>query len=61
MKNDPKRNQEGILCDKRMSLKLNGRFYKAFVRQYNMYGLEFLTSVNKIGQRVSVAEIRIVR
>lgn len=47
---------KGILCDKKMPLILNYRFYKAVV----LYGLECWVMNNITEQSVSVAGIRML-
>jgi len=55
------REASGILYDKRISIKLNSKFYKTAVRPAMMYRPECWTIDKKIEQRMSVAEMRILR
>ena len=50
------REASGILCDKRIPIRLKGKFYKAVVRPAMMYGTECWAVDRKIEQRMSVAE-----
>ena len=55
------REASGILCDKRIPIRLKGKFYKAMVRLAMMYGTECWAVGRKIEQRMSVAEMRMLR
>jgi len=53
------REASGVLCDKRTPLR--GKFYKSVVRPTMFYGSECWTVDEKIEQRMSVAEMRMLR
>lgn len=49
------------MCDKRITVRLNGKFYKTFVGPVTMCRLEFLALAKKIEQCMSVIEMNILR
>ncbi|XP_070001946.1 uncharacterized protein [Nicotiana sylvestris] len=51
----------GVLCDKRVSPLLKGKFYKAVVRPAMMYGAECWPVKNSHIQKMKVAEMRMLR
>nr|GEX63363.1 hypothetical protein [Tanacetum cinerariifolium] len=51
----------GVLCDKRIPLKLNGKFYKAAIRPAMLYGSECWPIMKALAFRVEVAELRMLR
>ncbi len=55
------RQASGILCDKKVPLKLKGKFYKTAIRPAMLYGAEcWATKIQHI-QKMSVAEMRMLR
>ncbi|XP_070032905.1 uncharacterized protein [Nicotiana tomentosiformis] len=51
----------GILCDKNVSPRLKGKFYKAVVRLAMLYGAEYWPVKKSHVQKLKVAEIRMLR
>nr|GEU92806.1 polyprotein, putative [Tanacetum cinerariifolium] len=51
----------GILCDKRIPLKLKGKFYRAAIRSAMLYGSECWPITKALAFRVEVAELRMLR
>nr|XP_016467534.1 PREDICTED: uncharacterized protein LOC107790145 [Nicotiana tabacum] len=51
----------GVLCDKNVSLRLKGKFYKVIVRQTILYGEECWLVKNFHVQQMKVAEMRMLR
>nr|GEU78428.1 retrovirus-related Pol polyprotein LINE-1 [Tanacetum cinerariifolium] len=51
----------GILCDKRIPLKLKGKFYRATIRPAMLYGSECWQITKALAFRVEVAELRMLR
>ncbi|KAF3666290.1 Proteasome subunit beta type-7 [Capsicum annuum] len=51
----------GVLCDKKVSPKLKGKFYRVAVRPAMLYGLECWPVKNSHIQKLKVAEMRILR
>nr|GEX55959.1 retrovirus-related Pol polyprotein LINE-1 [Tanacetum cinerariifolium] len=51
----------GVLCDKRIPLKLKGTFYKAAIRPAMLYGSECWPITKALAFRVEVAELRMLR
>ena len=54
------RNASGILCDRRIPLRLKGRVYRMIVRAALLCGVECWL-IKKQVQRMKVAEIRMIR
>ena len=51
----------GVLCDRRMPVKLKGKVYKTVVRPAMMYGME-ATPIKKVNEkRMNVAEMKMLR
>ena len=55
------RSSSGILCDKRISAKLKGKFYKSVVRPAMMYGSETWPVKKAQERKLEVAEMRMLR
>ncbi|KAF3661139.1 putative pre-mRNA-processing factor 6-like [Capsicum annuum] len=51
----------GILCDKKVPLKVKGKFYRAAVRSAMLYGAEYWPVKNSHIQKLKVAEMRMLR
>nr|GEV28372.1 putative reverse transcriptase, identical [Tanacetum cinerariifolium] len=51
----------GVLCDKRIPLKLKGKFYRAVIRPAMLYGSECWPITKALAFRVEVAELRMLR
>ncbi|KAF3676021.1 Glutaminyl-peptide cyclotransferase [Capsicum annuum] len=51
----------GVLCDKKVPLKLKGKFYRVAVRPAMLYGAECWPVKNSHIQRLKVAEMRMLR
>ncbi|XP_047267018.1 uncharacterized protein LOC107853402 [Capsicum annuum] len=51
----------GILCDKKVPLKLKGKFYRVAVRPAMLYGAECWSVKNSHIQKLKVAEMRMLR
>ena len=55
------REVSGVLCDRRMPVKLNGKVYNTVVRPAMMYGME-ATPIKKVNEkRMKVAEMKMLR
>ena len=55
------REVSGVLCDRRMPVKLKGKVYKTVVRPAMMYGME-ATPIKKVNEkRMNVAEMKMLR
>ncbi|KAH0468674.1 hypothetical protein IEQ34_001906 [Dendrobium chrysotoxum] len=55
------RNASGLLCDRKVPLKLKGKFYKMVVRPAMLYGAECWPLKEKHNSKLSVAEMRMFR
>ena len=55
------KNASGVLCDRRIPLKLKGRVYRMVVRPALLYGVECWPIKKSQVQRMSVAEMRMIR
>jgi len=51
----------GVLCDKRIPIRLQDKFYKAVARTLILYGSECCAAGRKIEHRISVREDRNVK
>ncbi|GJS97370.1 ataxia telangiectasia mutated family protein [Tanacetum coccineum] len=51
----------GVLCDKRVPLKLKGKFYRVAIRPAMLYGSECWPITKAQANRVEVAELRMIR
>ncbi|GKE58927.1 hypothetical protein Tco_1498112, partial [Tanacetum coccineum] len=51
----------GILCDKKVPLKLKGKFYRVAIRPTMLYGLECWLLTKVQAYRMEVAEMRMLR
>ena len=51
----------GILCDRRIRLKVKGKVYKTVVRPAMMYGAETLAVKEAQEKKLDVAEMRMLR
>nr|GFB87820.1 retrovirus-related Pol polyprotein LINE-1 [Tanacetum cinerariifolium] len=51
----------GVLCDKRIPLKLKGKFYRAAIRPAMLYGSECWPITKALAFRVKVEELRMLR
>ena len=51
----------GVLCDKRIPLKLKGKFYKTAIRLAMLYGAECWATNKQQVHKMSVAEMRMLR
>ena len=51
----------GVLCDKRVSQKLKGKFYRTTIRPAMLYGAECWPTKRRHVQQISVAEMRMLR
>ncbi|GJT31262.1 ataxia telangiectasia mutated family protein [Tanacetum coccineum] len=51
----------GVLCDKRVPLKLKGKFYRVVIRPAILYGSECWPITKAQANRVEVAELRMLR
>jgi len=51
-----RREVSGVLCDKRIPMRLNGKFYKSVVRLTMLYGSECWAVDKKMEQRMSVCQ-----
>ncbi|GKE05542.1 hypothetical protein Tco_1397560 [Tanacetum coccineum] len=51
----------GVLCDRRIPLKIKGKFYRAAIRPAMLYGLECWPITKALANKVEVAELRMLR
>ncbi|XP_019231960.1 PREDICTED: uncharacterized protein LOC109212742 [Nicotiana attenuata] len=51
----------GVLCDRKVSLELKGKFYRAVLRPAILYGAECWLAKNSHTQKMKVAEMRMLR
>nr|XP_043637945.1 uncharacterized protein LOC122608942 [Erigeron canadensis] len=51
----------GVMCDKRIPLKLKGKFYRVAIRPTMLYGSECWPMTKAQASRVEVAEMRMLR
>nr|XP_043619877.1 uncharacterized protein LOC122591692 [Erigeron canadensis] len=55
------RSASGVMCDKRISLKLKGKFYRVAIRPTMLYGSECWPMTKAQASQVEVAEMRMLR
>ncbi|PKA63692.1 hypothetical protein AXF42_Ash016976 [Apostasia shenzhenica] len=55
------RNASGVLCDRKISSKIKGKFYKTVVRPAMIYGAECWPAKKKHTNKINVAEMRMLR
>ena len=55
------RSASGVLCDKRVPLKLKGKFHKTVIRPAMLYGTETASMKKTKEKRMDVAEMRMLR
>ena len=55
------RNASGILCDRRIPLRLKGKFYKMAIRPAMLYGTECWAVKKQYVNKMNVAEMRMLR
>jgi Reverse transcriptase (RNA-dependent DNA polymerase) len=51
----------GVLCDKKVPNKLKGKFYRMTIRPAMIYGVEYWVTKGQHVQKMSVAEMRMLR
>ncbi|GKD52409.1 hypothetical protein Tco_1281385 [Tanacetum coccineum] len=51
----------GVLCDRRIPLKIKGKFYRVAIRLAMLYGLECWPIMKALANKVEVAELRMLR
>ena len=51
----------GVLCDRKVSLKLKGKFYRVDVRPTLLHGAECWPITKALEQKMKVAEMRMLR
>ena len=51
----------GVLCDRKVPQKLKGKFYKMTIRPAMLYGAECWATIRQHVQKMSIAEIRMLR
>ncbi|XP_071714840.1 uncharacterized protein [Rutidosis leptorrhynchoides] len=52
---------EGVLCDKKVPLKLNGKFFKVVIRSTMFYGSECWPMTKAQERKMEVVEMRMLR
>ena len=55
------RNASGVLCDRRIPLRLKGKFYKTAIRPAMLYGTECWAVKKQYVSKMNVAEMRMLR
>ena len=55
------RSTTGVLCDRNISLWLKGKFYRTAIRPTLLYGTEYWAIKRHHTQKMSVAEMRVLR
>ena len=55
------RNASSVLCDRRIRLRLNGKFYKTTIRSAMLYGTKCWTVKKQYINKMNVAEMRMLR
>jgi hypothetical protein len=55
------RQASGVICDKKVPNKLKGKFYRTVIRLAMLYGAECWAIKGQHFQKMSVAEIRMLR
>ena len=58
---DKWRNASGVLCDRRIPLRLKEKFYKTVIRPAMLYGIECWAVKKQYVSKMNVAEIRMLR
>ena len=51
----------GVLCDRRMPVKLKGKVYKTVIRPAMLYGAEMWATTKRQEKRIEVTEMRMLR
>ena len=51
----------GLLCDRRMPVKLKGKVYKTVIRPAMLYGAETWATTKRQEKRIEVTEMRMLR
>ena len=51
----------GVLCDRRMPVKLKGKVYKTVIRPAMLYGAETWATTKRQEKRIEVTEMRMLR
>ena len=55
------RSASGVICDRKVPLKLKGKFYRTAIRPAMLYGTECWAIKSQQEQKLSVAEMRMLR
>ncbi|KAL7258934.1 hypothetical protein ACSBR1_004943 [Camellia fascicularis] len=55
------RSASGVLCDKRVPIRLKGKFYRTTIRPMMLYEMEYWATKKQHVDKMSVAEIRMLR
>ena len=55
------RKVSGVLCDRKLSAKVNGKMYKSVVRPTILYGMETVTMTERQMGKIEIAELKMVR